>query len=164
MKLIKKIVILSILLLAVFSFVNFKKNKNLTAKLNLEKVDIIALLNKQEMGCRPSDKVMFYVDTEIIKKYRGFSEIRANIYIVDRVSGTSSQLSSGHILLPNYNDTVIANHTKITNNLWTEIQNGDKLITDNNQGSYGFKELIQYKFIYNSYLKSTNKLLNIKRV
>lgn len=164
MKLAKKIITLSIALLAVFSFAKFKKNKNLTSNVNLEKVDVIALLSQLESGCRPPNKVMFYVDTEIIKKHRGFSEISARIYITDRISGASNELSSTHILLPYYKDAVIVNHEKITNGNLITIQNGDKIIVDGKKAAYSFNELISFKTIYNSYLRSSNKLLHFKKV
>ncbi len=164
MKPIKRTILLSIFLVAIFSFAKFKKNKNLTSNINLEKVDVIAQLSKLESGCRPSNEVMFYVETEIIKKYRGFSEINAKIYVLDRISGVSTEISSGYIVIPYHKDTVIDNHIKTENSSWIELQNGDKIIKENNKASYSFNKLIKYTTVYNNYIKSTNKLLSITRV
>lgn len=163
MKRIKKIATLLIILIGIFSFVKFD-HENVVSNVNLNEVDVLELLAKEELGCRPSSEVMFYVDTEIIKKHRGFSEINAKVYIVDRVSGASNLLSSEHILLPYYKDTVLGNHEKIADGKWVEIKNGDKIITNNNKTSYSFTELLKYESVYNSYIRSTNKLLKINRI
>ncbi len=163
MKSIKKIAVLVILLIGIFSFAKLE-SKIVKSKVNLEEVDVVTLLSKQELGCRPYNEVMFYVDTEIIKKHRGFSEINAKVYIVDRVSGAKSVLSSGHILLPYYKDTVLGSHVEITNGKWTALKNGDKIIKSANSSAYDFDELMKYEVVYDSYIRATNKLLKIKRV
>lgn len=163
MKRIKKIAALMIILIGIFSFVKFDY-KNVESNVDLKEVDVLELLAKQELGCRPSNEVMFYVDAEIIKKHRGFSEINAKVYVVDRVSGASNLLSSEHILLPYYKDTVLGNPIKIADDKWIEIKNGDKIITKNSDSSYSFNELIKYETVYNSYIRATNKLLKINRI
>jgi len=163
MKSIKKIAVLLIIVIGIFSFAKLE-GKTVKSKVNLEEVNVVALLSKQELGCRPSNEVMFYVDTEIVKKHRGFSEISAKVYIVDRVSGAKNVLSNGHILLPYHKETLIGDHEEVTNAQWTALKNGDKILASSKPSTYDFKELIKYQVVYDSYIRATNKLLKINRV
>ena len=52
---------------------------------------------------------------------------------------------------------------KINKNGSKELNNGDKLIGSNSLTPFSFNELIKYDVVYNSYLRSTNKLLNNNR-
>ncbi|MHB0754341.1 hypothetical protein [Polaribacter sp. M15] len=163
MKSIQKTAALAILLIAIFSFAKLK-SKTVKSAVNLAEINVVALLSKQELGCRPSNAVLFYVDTEIIKKYRGFSEIKAEVFMVDRVSGAKKALTNGHILVPHHKDAMIKSHGEIANNKWIALKNGDKIKESANSSSYDFTKLIKYEVIYNSYIRATNKLLKINRV
>ncbi|WP_405565825.1 hypothetical protein [Polaribacter sp. Asnod6-C07] len=161
MKSIKKITVITLILVGVLSFSKFE-NQPRKSSLNLTEVNVEDLLSKEELGWRPSSKVMFYVDTEIVKKSRGFSEIKANVYVLDRISGATNLLTSNNILLPYYKGSVIRHQVNNANLL--ELKNGDKIIANNINSTYSLNDLMKYRTIYESYIRSTNKLLNINRV
>ncbi|MDD7915566.1 hypothetical protein [Polaribacter ponticola] len=43
------------------------------------------------------------------------------------------------------------------------LKNGDQIVGKSFKNLYSFQELIQFEVIYNSYIRSTNKLLDLKR-
>ncbi|MBU3010092.1 hypothetical protein KO506_01585 [Polaribacter vadi] len=161
MKSIKKITVITLILVGVLSFSKFE-NQPRKSSLNLTEVNVEDLLSKEELGWRPSSKVMFYVNTEIVKKSRGFSEIKANVYVLDRISGATNLLTSNNILLPYYKGSVIRH--QVNNENLLELKNGDKIIANNINSTYSLNDLMKYRTIYESYIRSTNKLLNINRV
>ncbi|APZ46717.1 hypothetical protein BW723_10660 [Polaribacter reichenbachii] len=161
---IKKITVLIIAVIGFFTYSKAGNDNTPKSKVILEEVNVVELLSKQEQGCRPSSEVMFYVDTEIVKKHRGFSEINAKIYVLDRITGKTNLLTSENILLAYYQDSVLGNALNTCDSSLNELKNGDKLIGDNIVSTYSFSELMKYETIYDSYIRSTNKLLNIKRI
>jgi len=155
MKFQKKIVPVIVLLISVFSF---SKMENTTTKssLNLEQINIIEVLSHQESECRPSSKIMFYVKTSFVKKYRGFNTINASVYILDRVSGQSNLLANENIVIPSYKDAVLQYDAVTSDYEKTVLRNGDIIVGGGTHTSYRFKELIKHEVIYASYRRATN--------
>ena len=75
----KKITVLFVLLLTLFSFVK-KEINSADIKSNLEEINVINILSKQKYECRPSSKYMFYVEANLVKKVRGANNINAKIF------------------------------------------------------------------------------------
>lgn len=166
MKYIKNIIITALVLVSFigFSVVNPKSSN---AAINLKSINVVDALTTQEQGGRPSSEVFFKVDTEIVKKYRGFSEINAKIYVVDRKSGAMDLLANENILVQYYKDAIINYQAVTLENGLDQLKNGDRIIRNNTMNTaygYSFKELMQYKTIYSNYIQSSNSLLKIKRV
>jgi hypothetical protein len=162
MKILKKTTAIALLLIGIFSF---SKVENTTPKssLNLEEINVIQTLSSQEMECRPSSELLFYVETKLVKKSRGSSTINASIYVLNRVSGQSNLLANENIVVPFHKDAVLHYDTLPSGCEKIELTNGDKIIGSNTQTPYCFNELINYEAIYNSYNRATNKLLHINR-
>ena len=156
MKLIKRIILFTLVIIGTFSFTGLeKKDKNL----DLKDLDVIALLSKQQLECRPSSKFMYYVDTEILKKSRGYSLIKANVYIYERATGKYSLLATENIFSPFQKDAILNYEIAESNCNTKQLENGDKVIGNKENSKYCFNELIAYKTVYNSYITSRNKLL-----
>lgn len=156
MKIIKKTIFIALVSLIIFSFKKVEETR-----LNILSINVAKLLIKQKFDCRPSSKFMFYVDTDIVKKSRGYSTIKASIYIYERATGKSGLLASENIMSPIQRDAILE-YTKVSTNHCGNktLSNGDKIIGNMNRTEYCFSELMSYKTIYNSYIKSRNKLLN----
>ena len=162
MKTLKSISALLILLIGIFSFTSFEKSTPIS-NLNLDEVDIIQVLSEQEYECRPSTEIMFFVESSLVKKSRGSSTINTNVYLLDRVSGKSKLLANENIIIPNHKDAIIHYDTEISNCEKIELSNGDKTLGSNTYAPYCFNELIKYKTIFKSYVRSSNKLLSMNR-
>lgn len=162
MKNLKKIAAITLILIGIFSF-SIVENKTPKTSLNLEEINITQILSSQEKGCRPSSEVLFYVDTKLVKKSRGFSTINASIFVLDRVSGQSNLLANENIVVPSYKDAVLHYDLLPSTCNKIELTNGDKIVGSEIQTPYCFNELIQYETIYNSYNNATNKLLHLDR-
>lgn len=160
MKTLIKVTVLAALIISVFSFSKMKHKKTTS---NLSNIDIIKTLTNQEYGCRPSSEVMFYVETKLVKKSRGSNTINASIYVLDRASGQSNLLANENIIVPNYKDAILDFDTTTKNGDVLELTNGDKTVGSKIIAPYGFNQLIKYKNLYTSYLKSSNKLLHKNR-
>lgn len=158
MNFIKKTSVLFIVLISIFSFTKIENTK-LKSKINLEELNIIKLLSDQEFQCRPSSEIMFYVDTELVKKSRGYSTINAKIYILDRFSGKTNLLANENINVLSHKESVINYDFTQSDCKKVVLANGDKTLGINNNSPYCFSDLIKYKNIYNSYTRSSNKLL-----
>jgi hypothetical protein len=162
MKTIKKLSALLILLIGIFSFTSFEINTPIS-NLNLDDVNIIQVLSEQEYECRPSSEIMFFVESSLVKKSRGSSTINTSVYILDRVSGESKLLANENILIPTFKDAILHSDTVVSNCEKIELMNGDKTLGSNSIAPYCFNDLIKYKTIFKSYVRSSNKLLNINR-
>lgn len=160
----KKIILLFLLMLTIFSFVKISENSS-EKKLNLEKVNILEILSKQKYECRPSSEFMFYVETNLVKKARGANTINTKIYVLDRVSGFSNLLASENILVPSYKGDVFLEYETVETNCGKgTLDNGDRLIGTTEKAPYCFHELVKFEAIYSSYLKSKNNLLKFKKL
>ena len=162
MKTIKKITALFVLLVGIFSFTKIESNPA-KSSVNLNKIDVIETLNNEYFECRPSSKIMFYVESTILKKARGYNVVKADVKLLDRISGKSRLLASQNVVIPFSKDAIleIAEINDIHNNII--LKNGDTLLSAEKTNDYHFNDLVQYSSIYNSYINSTNKLLNTTR-
>lgn len=152
--------ILFLLIVSLSSFVKLDKN---TSKFNLEKMNVLKLLSKQNYECRPSSKFMFYVETKMVKKERGANTINAKIYVLDKVSGLSTVLASENILAHSYKGDISLQYKTVKNYCGkVTLNNGDKIIGSTEKASYCFNELVKFESIYTSYLRSKNNLLKLK--
>jgi hypothetical protein len=162
MKTIKKITALFVLLVGIFSFTRIESNpaKN---SVNLNQIDVIETLNNEYFECRPSSKIMFYVESTVLKKYRGYNVVKADVKLLDRISGKSRLLASKNVVIPFSKDAIleIVEINDTSNNII--LKNGDTLLNAEKTNDYHFNDLVQYSSIYNSYINSTNKLLNTTR-
>ena len=159
MEKLKKIAVLSLLLIGFFSF---KKPENPIIKLKLEKLNVIELLSKQEFECRPSSEFVFYVDTKLVKKYREFIIVNTIVYVLDRASGQSNLLSTEKIIIPFNKAAVLQYHTVSNGFEEVLLPNIDQVMCNDIKSKYSFEKLIEYETIYNSYIRSINKLLIIE--
>ncbi|WP_397444908.1 hypothetical protein [Polaribacter sp. R77954] len=166
MKPLLKITAIAVVVIIVFAF-NTKKNESFETNSNLNRIDLENVLAKQKFECRPSADFVFNVETIILKKIRGANNIHAKIFIVDKTTGRKSLLAQENILVKNFRDAIgIKDHSSNNYKLnlkVTELANGDKLLGKPNEAPYTFEKLIQYDLIYNKYIHSTNKLLQLKR-
>ena len=155
MKYIKKYSLLAVLAIIILSF---SKIKN-TAKINLSETnsEILEFLSIQHFECRPSSKFKFYVDTEVLKKSRGFSTIQAKIYILEKNSGKSNLIATENIIAPIQKDMVLIHDNVLQTDLKL-LENGDKILNYKTN----FSKLLGFSTIYDSYLTSRNKLLSRK--
>ena len=149
-----------ILLVGIFSFTNIKSERS---SINLDDIDVIETLSMEEFQCRPSAEFMFFVDTDVVKKYRGYSIVTANIFVLNRKSGSKLNLASENFIIHNNYDSVIQLENFKEGFDKTILSNGDFSISRKSNTPFLFKELINYTGIYNSYINSSNKLLNLNR-
>lgn len=157
MKKIKNILAFLIVIIGLFAF---KKTENHSILVNgIEKETILKTLSAQEFGCRPLSEFNFYVETAVLKKYRGYAKIEAKIFVLDKLSNQKQLLASEEIIVANHKDSLI-NYDKITNDIaTTELENGHIIIHKKNSTAFGIKDLISYELIYNRYIIATNNLL-----
>tara|TARA_R110002050_G_scaffold167746_1_gene298760 strand:- start:3254 stop:3733 length:480 start_codon:yes stop_codon:yes gene_type:complete len=159
MKKIKNILAVTVLLVGLFAF--NKANTNPIILKNIKKEKIVKTLSAQEFGCRPSSELNFYVETTLIKKYRGYAEIEAKVFVLDKTTNQKSMLTSENVIVANHKDSLI-NYDKIINNSeTTELENGHIIIHNEENTSFNLVNLLDSELIYNRYITSTNKLLNI---
>lgn len=161
MKNFKKILVLLILLIGIFSF---SKPTNIVPKISVTEFSEIEAVLNNKFECRPSTKMMFYVETSLVKKSRGYNTVNATVYVLDRVSGQSKVLTSENIIIPFHKDAFLQFDKEIADTKKIVLENGDQILDNNSFAPYTFNELIKYDVIYNSYLKATNKLLKINRI
>ena len=160
----RRIIGLSVLLVALFSFIE-KESIAVEIKLNLEDINVISMLSNQIYECRPSSEFMFYVETALVKKHRGANTINASIFVLDRVTGATNLLASENILVPAYKDAISLHHNKSKNDCEKVIlHNGDKVLGSAKNTPYCFNKLIKFGSIFRSYKKSKKELLNFKNL
>lgn len=163
MKSLKKVAALAVVLIGIFAF-STKTTTVPKSSLNLEAINVVDMLSKQQFECRPSSDVMFYVETSIVKKVRGANNINAKVYLIDRASGNKSLLAVENLQVKKFQDAIaIGEHDAIDGFETSTIANGDKITGSLEKAPYNFEELIKYEAIYNAYVNSTNKLLDLKR-
>jgi hypothetical protein len=163
MKSLKKIMALAVILIGIFSF-SAKETKTVETKLNLEGINVIEMLSKQQFECRPTSEFMFSVETKLVKKIRGANNINAKVYIVDKISGNKSLLADENVQINKFKGAVSIKDESATETFKNSLLvNGDKIIGGSQEALYSFDELIKYESIYNGYINSTNKLLKMKR-
>lgn len=154
MKRLKKVLLFFVLIIGVFSFTTPERDSN---KLNLDSIDVNELLSMEASRCRPSSEFMFYVDTETLKKSRGYSTIKADIFIYERATGKFNLLSNNSIIVPNHKEAILDYEIRM-HHFDKTLENGDKVLDNKTVSTYNFNELIEHKTIYHSYLISRSKL------
>lgn len=159
MKPLKKFMALAVILIGIFSF-SKKEKKSLETALNLESINVVEMLSKQQFECRPSSDFMFYVETSLVKKVRGANNINAKVFILDKATGQKSLLAQENIQVKKFEDSI-----EIKDHIFEDsiLDNGDKIIGGSEKSPYVFNDLVKYESIYNGYINSTNKLLRLKR-
>lgn len=163
MKPLKKITALAVILIGIFSF-SKKENTTVKTALNLENINVVEVLSKQQFECRASSDFIFYVETDLVKKIRGASHINAKVFILDKVSGSKNLLAQENIQVNKFEDSIeIKDHNSEDAFIRSVLKNGDKIIGDSNNTPFAFNELLKFESIYNGYINSTNKLLRLKR-
>ena len=160
MKFIKKISAISLMLVGLLLFSNFKSNEPKKSERN---TNLIASILNSKTSCRPTSNMMLYVKTSLVKKSRGFKTINASVYLLDKVSGISTLLANENVIVVNYKDSVLEYDLISTNDDKSVLKSGDIILSSDYSNKYSFNELLKYEVVYNSYINSTNKLLKIKR-
>ena len=159
MKKTKNFLAVTVLLVGLFAF--SKTDTKPVLINNLEKEKIVEMLSAQEFGCRPPSDLNFYVETTLLKKYRGYVKIEAKVFVLNKLSNQKSMLATENIIVANHKDSLINYDTTINNSKITELENGHIVIHKEKDTSFKFVELLDSELIYNRYILSTNKLLNI---
>ncbi|UAM97680.1 hypothetical protein K8354_15485 [Polaribacter litorisediminis] len=166
MKSLKKVMAIAVLLIGIFSFsaksFSTKNKTNPESRLNLEEINIVEMLSKQQFECRPSSEFMFYVEANLVKRMRGVNEINAEVYFFDKLSGEKRLLANEIVQVNTFKGTIV-NHTSENVFKSIRLKNGDKIIGTATKAPYSLNELMQFESIYNSYISATNKLLALKR-
>lgn len=161
MKFIQKYVAISLMLVGLLSFSNFKNKKS---NVSIDNSSVIESVLNSKTSCRPLSNMMLYVETSLVKTSRGFKTINASIYVLDRISGISTLLVNEDVIVANYKDSVLEYNLIPTEYDKRVLKNGDVVLINNFSNRYSFNKLMKNEVVYNSYINSTNKLLNIKRV
>lgn len=162
MKPLRKIAALAVVLICVLSFIK-KENETFKPALKLEFINIDNVLAEQQFHCRPTSDFAIYVETDLVKKIRGASNINAKVFIVDKISGRKNLLAQENILVKKFEDAIAIKDFSTNNDALSTLDNGDTIIGGSEKGQFTFEELVKYDAIYNSYINATNKLLNIQR-
>ena len=144
-----KIIVLLVLSVTIFSF--NKKETPLVS--NTENLNVIELLSSQKNECRPTSKYSFYVKSELSNDRT--PTVNAKIYMLDRKTQATTLLADEKIKISE-NETSSSEASQF-------LKNGDLIVGNISKDLYSFKELIKFETIYSSYIKSTNKLLDLKR-
>lgn len=149
------------MLVGLLSFSNFKNKKS---NVSIDNSNVIESVLNSKTSCRPLSNMMLYVETSLVKTSRGYKTINASIYVLDRISGISTLLVNEDVIVANYKDSVLEYNVTSTKYNKTVLKTGDVVLGKDFSNQYSFNEIMKYEVVYNSYINSTNKLLNIKRV
>lgn len=161
MRPLKKAAFSAVILIGLFSF---SKTEKSIPSLNIDNLNVIEILSKQSLQWRPTSNHVFYVESELVKKSRGFNTINAKVFLMDRKTGQYNLLSSENIAVPLHKDMISLDfETAVRDCELTTLENGDKIVGNANSGDYCFSELIKNETVYQSYISSTNKLLGLER-
>ena len=154
---------LAVILVGIFSF-SKREAETVKSSLNLEGINVREMLSKQQFECRPTSDFMFYVEANLVEKVRGANNINAKVYLLNKVSGQKKLLASENVQINKFKGAIAIQSHKTDKEFKTFVlDNGDKIIGGSVKTTFSFDELIQYEAIYNSYIKSTNKLLKLER-
>ena len=103
---------------------------------------------------------MFCVESEVEKKSRGYNVVKANIKVLDRQTGNIKLLATQSIIIANNKDAILEIPELGEAKSTSELRNSNILLHNDYLNKYQFNELVKYSSVYNSYVKSTNELLN----
>lgn len=161
MKPLKLTAFFAVLLIGLFSF---NKSEKLNQPLNIDNLNVVEILSSQDLDCRPTSDYLFYVETSLVKKERGFSTVNASIYMKERATGNYSLIASENVAIPFHKGMISLNYEKASRDCEVvEFENGDIIVGNAQLGDYCFNELIKHEIVFNSYVNSTNKLLGLDR-
>ena len=156
MKPLKKLAALLVLLLGIFAFTS-KTNTTENSNLDLNTIDVLNVLLEQNTSCRPNSNYSFFVETELVEKVRGASTIEVKVFIIEKFTGSIAKISDEIIMVPNFKGTQLLENSLSTK----KMDNGDEIIET--KSDFSLKSLQKFETINNSYIKSTNNLLNLNR-
>lgn len=158
MKPLVKTLALFVLIVGIFAYTSKEETtENLALDLNLETVNVLDVLSEQSLSCRPSADFSFFVETNVKERLRGATSIEAKVYVTEKESGKTALVSNETVLVPSFEGSLLVEEGDIN----ITLQNGDNIIASESEVS--LKELMQFETIRNSYIKSTNKLLDMQR-
>jgi hypothetical protein len=80
------------------------------------------------LECRSSSDFLFYVETKLVKKSRGFNIINASIFILSRVSGKSNLLANENIMITFHKEIILKCDSEASYSEKIVLTNGDKII------------------------------------
>ena len=161
MKPLKNIAFIAVLLIGILSF---SKSDKPTTTLNIDNINALEILSNQDVSCRPNSEFLFYVESSLVKKSRGFNTVNARIYMMDRETRQYNLLASENVAVPFHKDMIALDYDIPTRDCeFTALKNGDKIVGNANSGNYCFSELMKNEIVYHSYINSTNKLLHLDR-
>jgi hypothetical protein len=150
--------------MAFFSFIKIKASSAET-NLKIKKINVIDILTKNKYGCRPSSEFLFYLEIDLIKKYRGGNTINASIFVLERATGAANLLASENILVPLYKEAISLHHSTLKSDCEKYVlENGDKVLGSAKNAPYCFNELIKFGSIFRSYKKSKKELFSLKNL
>ena len=147
MKPLKKVTALAVVLVGIFAFHKADYTPAKTS-LNLNNINVIETLSKQQFECRPVSDFMFYVETDLVKKIRGANNINAKVYILDKSTGQKALLADENIQIKKFEGAIeLKDHSEEGSFKNEIIQNGDILTGSSEKAPFTFDELIQYESI-----------------
>ncbi|WP_438976948.1 hypothetical protein [Polaribacter sp.] len=120
-------------------------------------IDVLNVLLEQNTSCRLNSNYSFFVETELVEKVRGASTIEAKVFILEKSTGSIAKISDEIIMVPNFKGTQLLENSLSTK----KMDNGDEIIET--KSDFSLKSLQKFETINNSYIKSTNNLLNLNR-
>jgi hypothetical protein len=160
----KPLKIIAFIAIPLIGILSFSKSEKPTPTLNIDNINALEILSNQGVSCRPNSDFLFYVESSLVKKSRGFNTVNARVYMMHRETGQYNLLASENVAVPFHKDMIALDYEIPTRDCeFTTLENGDKIVGNSNSGDYCFSELIKNETVYNSYINSTNKLLNLNR-
>lgn len=157
MKPLKKAIALVVLSLCIFAFTS-KENTNNQTQLDVTNINVLEILSKQSYECRPSLDYQFYVETDVNEQLRGATSVSTKVYIMEKKSGKTGLLTNETVIVPKFQGSLLLEE----NSSNSKLKNGDQIV-NKSTSKYSLKNLSEFETIYNSYIKSTNNLLEINR-
>lgn len=153
----------AILLVGIVSFIDLDQKAE-KSTLEINDTEVLDILSTHTLYGRPDGDYAFFVETDLIQKIRGANKVNAKVYIVERATGRTALLASENLQIQNYADAISIEAEPMLDNFEVfDLENGDKVIGSSTESPFQFKDLITFDTIYNSYIRATNKLLNIER-
>ncbi len=141
----KSLAVLSVVLFILLSFNRVEKK----SKLDLNTVNVMAMLSEQELGQRPSHNYMFYVKTEI-NKLVNTEVVNAKVYVLNRKTNEETIIAQENLELTDFQF--------IEGMGITGIQNLN-VVNTTYDTPYNFYDLLKFESIYRNFVDATNRLL-----
>lgn len=141
----KSLAVLSVVLVILLSFNRVEKK----SKLDLNTVNVMAMLSEQELGQRPSHNYMFYVKTEI-NKLVNTEVVNAKVYVLNRKTNEETIIAQENLELTDFQF--------IEGMGITGIQNLN-VVNTTYDTPYNFYDLLKFESIYRNFVDATNRLL-----